>query len=177
MPQKDPRGVHQMEYYSKQVVDKNLSGRKASRYPPKVLKNIRKEEEKKAEIALKNKMKKNKNKKRSSIWGSAESGGSFVGSPPCLFLHNLRKSISESDVKKELTSRGVKVLNVMLKSHTEAWRASFLVEVEDRASYDLVMSGSVIPPDVGVRQWKAGKKNKNDQGQGGAWPSGNAGST
>ena len=62
--------------------------------------------------------------------------------------------------------------NVEKKSHEEAYRRSYMVEVQDRASFDLVMSGSVLPPDVGVRQWRSGKKDKKQAAtRGGAsWP-------
>ena len=65
--------------------------------------------------------------------------------------------------------------NVHKKSHEDAYKCSFLVEVADRASYDLVMSGSVLPPDVGARQWRQKRFNAesdNGNGQGSAWSTG-----
>ena len=74
-------------------------------------------------------------------------------------------------VKKELSKRGVLVINVEKKSHEDAYKCSYMVEVQDRASFVLVMSGSVLPPDVGVRQWKSGQNKKQAANNGGAsWP-------
>ena len=127
-------------------------------------------ERKKTESMIAKKLESTKKNKRPSTWGKAESGGAIAGTPPAVFIHNLRKNVSAKNVTDELLKRGVKVSNVTLKAHEEAWKASFLVEVEDRASYDLLMSGDVTPSDVGVRQWRAKRVKKNEQNQGAAWP-------
>ena len=106
---------------------------------------------------------------RKSVWGKGETAEGFAGSTPSIFVHNLRNTVTEDIVKDELVKRGVHVNKVTKKSHEDAYKCSFLVEVSDRASFDLVMGGTVLPPDVGARQWRH-KKYNGEQKEGAAWP-------
>ena len=107
---------------------------------------------------------------RKSVWGKGDNGGSMTGSVPSIFLHNLRNDVTAEVVKEELMKRKVNVTNVTKKSHENAYKCSFLVEVSDRASFDLIMSGDVLPSDVGARQWRQ-KRYNGEQKQGSEWPS------
>ena len=135
-------------------------------YPKSYIKHIAKKAAAKAAASVK---KSSNKKKKTSVWGTAENGGSLEGAVAAVFIHNLKKTVTETDVKRELSKRNVTVISVERKSHQDAYNSSFCILVRDQASHDLLMECSVTPPDVGVRVWRQKRQQQQRNTPGNDW--------
>ena len=92
-----------------------------------------------------------------AIWGKAKANApasdELSGPPPALFLMNCKKQVTEENVKNYFAGHSITLLDVERKSHDDARKKSFVLTVSNRTDYNKIISGDIIPEDVGVRQY------------------------
>lgn len=90
-----------------------------------------------------------------ATWGKPNTVPSthLSGPPPEIFMMNCRKQVGVENVKQHFESHNITLADVKLRSHEEARKNSFILTVSSRDDYNKIMSGDLIPEDVGVRQY------------------------
>ena len=96
-----------------------------------------------------------KSQKSKAVWGKSSSVTTehLSGPPPQVFLVNCRPEIEEENVKKHFQSFGISLVDVKLRSHHNARKKSFVLTVGKRKDFDQILSGDLLPEDIGVRQY------------------------
>ena len=98
-----------------------------------------------------------------ATWGKSKVPASddLSGPPPEIFMMNCRKIIEKENVIRHFESHGITLVEVKKASHSEARRNSFILTVNDRNDYNKILSGDLIPQDVGVRSYVPRPRNRN----------------
>ena len=96
-----------------------------------------------------------KNNRPKATWGKSKTAASvdLSGPPPEIFMMNCRKTIEEENVRRHFESHGITLVEVKKASHDDARRNSFVLTMANRDDYNKILSGDLIPQDVGVRTY------------------------
>ena len=96
-----------------------------------------------------------KNNRPKATWGKSKTAASvdLSGPPPEIFMMNCRKTIEEENVRRHFESHGITLTEVKKASHDDARRNSFVLTMANRDDYNKILSGDLIPQDVGVRTY------------------------
>ena len=90
-----------------------------------------------------------------ATWGKSSTAPSdhLSGPPPEIFMMNCKKQVTAENVKQHFEVHKITLVDVKLSSHGDARKHSFILTVSSRDDYTKIMSGDLIPQDVGVRQY------------------------
>ena len=91
-----------------------------------------------------------------ATWGKSNgvSSGNLCGPPPEIFMMNCRNIIQEENVLEHFKSHNINLVEVKKRSHENARKHSFILTVSNREDYNKILSGDLIPEDVGVRRYR-----------------------
>ena len=77
----------------------------------------------------------------------------FSATVPAAFIYRCSKDTQAEIIKDHLTSKGIQVISVDLKSHKDAESRSFKISVGTLEDYDKILSRDFIPRYVRVREF------------------------
>ena len=103
--------------------------------------------------------------KPQAVWGKSSTSANtgFGGAVPQAFIFSCAIDTEPEKVKSHLITRGIKVTDVKLASHKDAFRKSFVITVESISDYESLLSGEHIPKFVRVREYIPPRSNVNSR--------------
>ena len=104
-----------------------------------------------------------KKEKPPSTWGKMKSTSSFRGAVPDVFIYNCHSEVTKEDISDWCQMNNIGLKSIEKKSHQLARRTSFVLSVDTKDNYDLILDGSILPEGVAARKfippkWKPEEK-------------------